>query len=624
MDPPIVHRDVKPANVFLTHQVGLQDFVKVLDFGIAKLAGEESLTRSAERPGTPRYMSPEQCLGQPLDGRSDLYSLGVMMYEMACGSPPFQSDTPLRLLMMHVQDEPEPLRDRAPHVSPAFHGLVMSLLRKNPDDRPGSAEDLMARIAAIRRLGTHLPAVLEEEVPTAPLGDRPVTRGAPPASPPPASIPRRAGGTLRDVASPSPPVQVPSGGRPTRGKTLRDAREEPEVQPPSASVSFDGPVVPSEDLVPTTPLPGMGAPSRPPTAEARAATDLPRAREVAGEPQEPSPPASDGGALAPTRYWEPPEPEAERPAAEEVWSAVPRARPRRKQTWVYVALAAPVLAVTLALYLGLRPSQSPKEAASHDSARGNVESQAADIRDDQTSRADAARPAEALRLPAGLPAELFAVVPAGRYVIGCKAGAPLCADDASPPRTVDLPAFAIMKFEVSGKEYLSCVQRGICPRPREDQNCKPPDDPDLPMTCVDWYSAFVYCRAIGGRLPAEAEWEVAARGTDGRDFPWGSDPPSCDRTVLAGCGSGPGKPGATQSDRSPFGVFDMGGNVREWVEDEYRPYPGGRTYSELSGRVNRGGSFAQAAEEFAASHNRDADEPTARYRDLGFRCAVSW
>ncbi len=108
--PPIVHRDVKPANVFLTHQVGLRDFVKVLDFGIAKLAGEESLTRSAERPGTPPYMSPEQCLGKPLDGRSDLYSLGAMMYEMASGSPPFQ----LTLCWLAGQAQAKPAARRPP------------------------------------------------------------------------------------------------------------------------------------------------------------------------------------------------------------------------------------------------------------------------------------------------------------------------------------------------------------------------------------------------------------------------------------------------------------------------------------------------------------------------------
>src|SRR6185295_3393368 len=104
-DAGIVHRDVKPANVILNHK----GQVKVLDFGIAKMKGDTSLTRTGSSPGTPAYMSPEQARGDPVDGRTDLWALGALLYEMLAGRRPFAADDDQAVLFSILNREPEPL-----------------------------------------------------------------------------------------------------------------------------------------------------------------------------------------------------------------------------------------------------------------------------------------------------------------------------------------------------------------------------------------------------------------------------------------------------------------------------------------------------------------------------------
>ena len=159
----IVHRDVKPENVFLLQMIGAPDFVKVLDFGIARNLSGDTMTRTGMAIGTPAYMSPEQARGEKVDGRSDLYSLGVMLFELAAGVPPFSSGTPMQLLLKHLHEPPPRLSDlRVEGLSREFEDLVMDLLGKDPETRPRDAEQLLRRIAAIR--GTGVAVVLPGEV----------------------------------------------------------------------------------------------------------------------------------------------------------------------------------------------------------------------------------------------------------------------------------------------------------------------------------------------------------------------------------------------------------------------------------------------------------------------------
>jgi serine/threonine-protein kinase len=138
----IVHRDLKPDNIIVADsQTGLR--VKVLDFGIAKLRDlpitDDSLTQTGAVLGTPRYMSPEQCMGEELDGRSDIYSLGVILYEMLSGVTPFNSPSLTALIMQQVNQLPPSLRAVNANITPAIEQVVMWALEKKPEARPQTA-----------------------------------------------------------------------------------------------------------------------------------------------------------------------------------------------------------------------------------------------------------------------------------------------------------------------------------------------------------------------------------------------------------------------------------------------------------------------------------------------------
>jgi serine/threonine-protein kinase len=152
----IVHRDLKPENVMLVEKGGDPDFVKVLDFGIAKVPVAElpqlpastantPITKAGMVFGTPEYMSPEQALGQTVDGRSDLYALGVILYEMLCGSRPFSSQSQLGILGQQLSKPPPPIAERAPGivVPPAVEQLAMKLLQREASARCQTAAEVV-------------------------------------------------------------------------------------------------------------------------------------------------------------------------------------------------------------------------------------------------------------------------------------------------------------------------------------------------------------------------------------------------------------------------------------------------------------------------------------------------
>ena len=150
----LVHRDLKPGNIFLCDIHGEPDFVKLIDFGIAKSYEgddpEHDLTKTGFAVGTPKYMSPEQGRAEPLDGRSDLYSLGIIIYESLTGSVPFKASSAMAMIVKHLQEAPVAVQERLAAPLPAgLNDVVMRSLAKDPWDRFSDADDMRAALEAV-------------------------------------------------------------------------------------------------------------------------------------------------------------------------------------------------------------------------------------------------------------------------------------------------------------------------------------------------------------------------------------------------------------------------------------------------------------------------------------------
>src|SRR5271156_2483736 len=151
----VIHRDLKPANIFLVEHGDETDFVKVLDFGLVKdVSGEgEDLTQTGLFMGSPKYMAPEQIRGDKVDARTDIYALGIIMYEMITGKVPFDRPNSVNILMAHVNEDAPPMRQMNPNtqVSPAFEETIARCMAKNPDQRFRSMDEVLG---ALKRIGT--------------------------------------------------------------------------------------------------------------------------------------------------------------------------------------------------------------------------------------------------------------------------------------------------------------------------------------------------------------------------------------------------------------------------------------------------------------------------------------
>jgi hypothetical protein len=142
----LIHRDIKPANIWLEGEEGR---AKVLDFGLARSGTDQQLTQTGAVIGTPAYMSPEQAAGKKLDGRSDLFSLGSVLYRMATGRQPFEGADTISTLMAVSTEEPTPPSEANPQVPEGLSGLIMDLLEKAPEARPASALEVVAALSAL-------------------------------------------------------------------------------------------------------------------------------------------------------------------------------------------------------------------------------------------------------------------------------------------------------------------------------------------------------------------------------------------------------------------------------------------------------------------------------------------
>jgi formylglycine-generating enzyme len=232
-------------------------------------------------------------------------------------------------------------------------------------------------------------------------------------------------------------------------------------------------------------------------------------------------------------------------------------------------------------------------------------------------------------------------VPAGEFEMGDDSEQ--AAADEKPKHKIHVDAFLIGKYEVTNAQYNAFVKATGHRLPENDSDPKfniwkgdvmLPHVEELPAINVSWDDAVAFCKWSGARLPTEAEWEKAARGTDGRTYPWGNEPPSGNRANYSfdpvSMWDGPAslaKKDQYEFGRSPYGAFEMAGNVWEWVQDWYdenyyksSPAKNPQGPEKGEGRVIRGASWRNTADMLKAA-NRNKHVPTSRRVYIGFRCA---
>lgn len=227
-----------------------------------------------------------------------------------------------------------------------------------------------------------------------------------------------------------------------------------------------------------------------------------------------------------------------------------------------------------------------------------------------------------------LPPEMI-TIPGGSFLRGCNHAVEDCMNltDQVPLAMINVSTFAIDGTEVTQGAYKLCIDAGQCAPPYTAFD--PVSKGDQPVGGVTWQQAVDYCTYKGKRLPTEAEWEKASRGTDGRKYPWGNFSPTCQLAHYLDCAFGDTSslPVASKAGDSPFGLKDMGGNINEWVGDWYNNQyyltspsvdpngPSTGTYKAV-----RGGGFGYGSR-YLRSSDRGSQNPTVATPYVGFRCA---
>jgi formylglycine-generating enzyme required for sulfatase activity len=599
----IIHRDLKPDNIFLTRGDEGELMVKVVDFGIAKLRESATRTLTGTVLGTPAYMSCEQASGMrsdQLDGRSDIYSLGVVTYEMLAGRVPFHSDTPLGYVRKHMLEEPPPFRAVAPGlpVSPQVETTVMKALAKDREQRYPSTLDFARDFARAAS------AESQAESPQPLATTKVVERGIP--------VPESRG--LREAEV---PVESAVVGRASRPLSQERPASRDRVTAPTPQFR----TVPERTNA--TKYVGLGALII--LVAAGAIWYFSPSAKRQPQKQQASPgqaPIDISAGLIPKQQ-APTGPASSAPSGMVyipggTFSMGRDNAPNPEETPAHSVTVAP-------FYIDTEPVTQAQYGASLQGTKGEPSNVA-----NRTQREKALKDPKFFALPEDDQAYVLSrydpkfgqLAPTDQRTILKIYGTAFRARKVlSDPKFYALPedqqAQIPSRFDTAFSRLAPGDQRTAL---------KMYSQAAWPATSLSWQDAQAYCgwAVPGGRLPTEAEWEFAARGTDARLYPWGNSFTSALVNSLEGGLDHPEPVGIRPKNASPFGVLDMSGNVWQWCSDDYKPYSGRTSAFPIpdDAKVIRGGSFKSDQDHVTAT-TRNLDHASTRSPLIGFRCAKS-
>ena len=599
----VVHRDVKPENLLFD----VHGTVYLTDFGIAKLIGADSEISLDVVLGSPSYMAPEAMRRSPEPDacKMDQYSLAVVVYHALCGAFPHSGDSVTLLLTNKQTHAPSPIGERLPELPKSLVDALMRGLALEPRDRFEScgafADAVLAAARPLRRRRRRWPLVVAASIALGAAG----TYGYLEAGAPAAATRRL--GTLGELVG-----ELRARGDAARTELARlqgevDAiadlarKAETNAGPPhsaeivavdaSALAQVNARLEAVADAIENTDtarrvlaaLRGGIAPLAARIEAARRDVDERRAEIRARGDRlfelrlRVAQLESQAGSSARDR----------RPA--EIGREVATLEERKASDDAVLARIDVALDATRAKLaaVALRLDRDERSVADQvsrlEQAQRALRAQGAQLR----APAVAARPAAPFDAARARAALKLVAIPAGAFLFGCDPAASGACDTTlhAAGRSVSLPSFAIDRSEVSVAEYRECVRADVCTPPQglsgAECNFERTDREDHPVNCVRFDQARTYCDWVGKALPTEEQWEKAARGEGGAPFPWGADPPDCERAVHAGCArtTAPIESGSAQ--RNANGLYHMAGNVWEWT----------RTPDTNVRQVVRGGSF---------------------------------